>query len=52
MVDLIITLVIITIVGGAIGYVCYAKKRGHTCIGCPHAKNCNSGTCKCIEEDM
>ena len=52
MVDFIIAVVIIIIMGGAIGYVCYAKKRGQTCIGCPYAKTCNKDTCGNCDENI
>ena len=42
MTDLILIAVIAAIVGSAGLYIYKAKKRGQTCIGCPHAKN---GTC-------
>lgn len=47
MVDLIILLIILIIVGGAVAYVYMAKKRGQTCIGCPHAKKCAAQKCNC-----
>ena len=38
--DIIVTLILIAIVGGALTYIIKAKKSGHKCIGCPHAKQC------------
>ncbi|MGI6019741.1 MAG: FeoB-associated Cys-rich membrane protein [Marvinbryantia sp.] len=39
MVDFILIVVLAAIIGGIILYLYRAKKRGETCIGCPHAKN-------------
>lgn len=44
--DLILGLVLLLIVGGAGWYLYRAKKRGVTCVGCPHAKGCG-GKCSC-----
>ena len=41
----IIIAVLVLILGAALGYVIKAKKRGEKCIGCPHAKTCNSKKC-------
>ena len=38
MVDFILIVVLAAIIGGIILYLYRAKKRGETCIGCPHAK--------------
>ena len=43
----IIIAVLVVILGAAIGYIVKAKKRGEKCIGCPHAKTCNSENCNC-----
>lgn len=45
--DLIIIAVLLLILGGAAFYVYRSKKRGQTCIGCPHAKTCGSKSCSC-----
>lgn len=42
--DFLIILILLAVVGGAALYIYKAKKRGQTCIGCPHAKTC-SGKC-------
>jgi len=42
--NVIIILIVAAIIGGIIFYLCKAKKRGETCIGCPYAKQC-SGKC-------
>lgn len=39
-VDLIVLLLVALIIGGAIVYIRNEKKRGVTCIGCPHAAEC------------
>ncbi len=46
MVDIILVVALIALVGGAVCYIYKAKKRGHTCIGCPHAKTCKN---KCVK---
>lgn len=45
MIDLILILILGAIAGGIIFYLVRAKKRGQTCIGCPHGGKC-SGNCK------
>lgn len=42
--NIIIIAVIAAILGGVIGYLVRAKKRGQTCVGCPYAKQCG-GKC-------
>lgn len=49
MADFIIVVVLLCIVAGIIFYLCKAKKRGETCIGCPYAKQCG-GKCGGSEE--
>ena len=44
-IDFIIIAIIGLIVGGAIGYIIRAKKRGQKCIGCPHSATCASHCC-------
>ncbi len=39
---IIAALIVAAVVGGAIGYVVKQKKRGTTCIGCPHGGKCES----------
>jgi len=44
--NIIIIAVVALIVAGIVTYLCKAKKRGQTCIGCPYAKQCgNCGNC-------
>ena len=53
--NIIISAVVILIIGGALGYVIKAKRRGIKCIGCPEAEKCAgksktlpcSGNCSC-----
>ena len=48
MLDLIIILILAVIAGGIVFYLVREKKRGVTCVGCPHAKACakrKSGGC-------
>ena len=42
----IIIAVLVLIVGGALAYIIKAKKSGQKCIGCPHAKTCQSAKAK------
>ncbi|MBQ7002769.1 MAG: FeoB-associated Cys-rich membrane protein [Oscillospiraceae bacterium] len=42
--NVIIVLILVTIAALIISYLYRAKKRGQTCIGCPHSKQC-SGKC-------
>lgn len=42
--NVIIIIILAGIVVGVVSYLYKAKKRGQTCIGCPHAKQC-SGKC-------
>lgn len=45
--------IIVLILGGAIGYIINAKRKGVKCIGCPSGGNCSKGgcSCHCKEED-
>ena len=43
--DLILIAIILLLAGAALWYLYRAKKRGETCIGCPYAKQCGSGSC-------
>ncbi len=43
--NLILIVILIGLVGGATYYIYKAKKKGQTCIGCPHAKTCQSHKC-------
>ena len=45
MVDFIVAVVLLLIIGAIVYYLYRAKKRGETCIGCPYAKQCGSGSC-------
>lgn len=44
MVDVVCALVLVAIVAAAAGCLVYQKKRGVTCVGCPHGSQC-SGSC-------
>lgn len=48
MINLVLTLVLGVIIGGAGMYIYKAKKKGLDCIGCPSAKTC-SGKCGSCE---
>ena len=46
--DIIAAIVLAAILGGAIAYIVWAKKKGAKCIGCPHSKTCGKkGSCSC-----
>ena len=45
--NLLATIVILLIVGGAFFYIVRAKKSGQKCIGCPHSKECGKSKCEC-----
>lgn len=45
MIDFIVAAIVLAILGGILLYLYRAKKRGETCIGCPYAKQCGSGSC-------
>lgn len=50
--NVIIIIILVCIVVGIVTYLRRAKKRGDTCIGCPHAKQCGgkcSGNCSNID---
>ena len=49
-VDILLILIIAAILGGAIWYLRRAKKRGQTCVGYPHGKQCQ-GHCGCGHHD-
>ena len=42
--NVIVVLLLLCIVGGVIAYLCRAKNRGQTCIGCPCSGKCG-GSC-------
>ncbi len=39
-VDIIVTIILALLIGGAITYVVRSKKQGEACVGCPYAKEC------------
>ena len=47
MTDLLIVVIVAATVALAGTYVYKAKKRGQTCIGCPHSKTCGRKNCGC-----
>lgn len=51
MVDFIVIAVLGIVVGTAVLYIRKEKKKGVTCIGCPHAATCGKcGGCTCSTE--
>ena len=51
MIDIVI-IVVLVVIAAAIGFYLYrAKRRGQTCIGCPHARECGQKhSCGCDSE--
>lgn len=42
--NIIVILILLALVAGILWYLIRAKRKGVTCVGCPHAKQC-SGHC-------
>lgn len=40
MANLIVIVILLVIIGASVSYIIKEKKRGATCIGCPHAGEC------------
>ena len=51
MIDIMIGLIVLAIVGAALGYIRKQKKSGAVCIGCPHAGTCGKHSCGCSTEE-
>ncbi|MGN0735012.1 MAG: FeoB-associated Cys-rich membrane protein [Anaerovoracaceae bacterium] len=51
MADLILGLILLALIGAAVGYIVKAKKKGVKCIGCPDGAACSrrqeGGCCSC-----
>jgi len=47
MVDIIASVIVIAIIGGAVAYIIKSKKSGQKCIGCPYSKTCGGKDCGC-----
>lgn len=43
--NMIIIVVLLAILGGAVGYIIKAKRSGKKCIGCPDCSSCSSSGC-------
>lgn len=43
MADIIVTIILVVLIGGAVTYIVKAKKSGVKCIGCPAGGNCPGG---------
>ena len=46
MTNLIVSLIILTVVGGAVAKIIIEKRKGTKCIGCPHGQS-NESDCGC-----
>ncbi len=44
MLNVLLTILVLAIIGGAVAYIVRAKRRGQKCIGCPAG---GSGSCSC-----
>ena len=51
MVDMIVGLMVLAMVGAALGYIRKEKKKGTVCIGCPNAGCCGKKNCGCHAEN-
>ncbi len=51
--NIIATIAVFAIIGGALAYIIKSKKNGQKCIGCPHSKTCASKQkgCGCGNSD-
>ncbi len=45
MTDIIVGIIILVIIGSAVGYIIKAKKSGVKCIGCPAGSECSKKSC-------
>lgn len=45
LIDIIVSVILAAVIGGAITCVVLSKKRGETCVGCPYAKECAKRKC-------
>lgn len=49
-IDIILSVILLLIIGGALAYIIKAKKRGEKCIGCPYSKECSKKSCNSNNE--
>ena len=40
MIDFVLIVILLAMIGGIVFFLIREKKRGVTCVGCPHAKEC------------
>lgn len=50
MIDLIVIIILVIVIGSAVGYIIKQKKRGVKCIGCPAGATCGKKQCNCQSE--
>ncbi len=51
MINYILIGILAVIVGGAVFFLLRAKQKGQTCIGCPHAGQCQHRACQHTKSD-
>ncbi|MBQ9736877.1 MAG: FeoB-associated Cys-rich membrane protein [Clostridia bacterium] len=49
--NIILTVILLLIAGGALLYLYKAKRRGEKCIGCPYAKECKRHECGVTDKE-
>ena len=41
MIDIVVSVIVVAIIGGAVAYIIKSKKSGQKCIGCPGGCSCS-----------
>jgi len=49
--NIVVSVILVAIIGGATVYIVKAKKNGQKCIGCPNSKQCG-GKCSCNSQQQ
>ncbi len=49
---IIVSLILLVIAAGIIGYLVHSKRKGATCVGCPYAKQCNGRCSSSARQDI
>lgn len=52
--NIIVSIILVIIIGGAVSYIYQAKKSGVKCIGCPHGGKASKkdSDCSCPSDDV